>query len=320
MAGDVDLEPLEQRHESAVEVEAVATPAVDHALDTRERLDSRRLPRGRCRCSRTGPGQRAPARERASVAASTVPRAASTPRCSRYAAAARSDSCWPSRIETLPCSPETRAVALHVPLAGEQPRYEAVEQAQRHAPEHVPFHLDALDLDRPLEVARPERQPPPLGRLAEVLDGRCEQPRDLVRLEPPLDVGRDDARGMDRRGSPSPSSRADRARRAPRPATAAARPPPRPREAPSRGSCPRRPAPGARPAGRAGRRGCPGRCGGASRIRSTPAPSRKTGASTAASSNSRAVVTPRCGAGRRPSRAVESAAPPRRRRARPRAG
>ena len=43
------------------------------------------------------------ARARAlSVAASTVPRAASTPRCSRYAAAARSDSCWPSRIETLP--------------------------------------------------------------------------------------------------------------------------------------------------------------------------------------------------------------------------
>ena len=42
MAGDVDLEPLEQGDESAVEVEAVATAAADHALDTRERLDSRR--------------------------------------------------------------------------------------------------------------------------------------------------------------------------------------------------------------------------------------------------------------------------------------
>ena len=175
-----------------------------------------------------------------------------------------------------------RAVtALHVPLAGEQPRHEAVEQPQRHAPEHVPLDLDALDLDRPLEVARRERQPPPLGRLAELLDGRGEQPRDLVRLEPPLDVGRDDARGTDRRGSPSPSSRADRARRAPRPATAGARPPPRPREAPSRGSCPRRPAPGGRPGGRAGRRGCRGRCGGAAgsaarrRRPERPAPARR---------------------------------------------
>src|SRR6478609_3648285 len=40
----------------------------------------------------------------ASVAASTSPGLASTPRCSRYAAAERSGSWWPFRLETLPVS------------------------------------------------------------------------------------------------------------------------------------------------------------------------------------------------------------------------
>src|SRR3954451_11506317 len=120
-----------------------------------------------------------------SVAASTSPRLASTPRCSRYAVAERSDSCWPDRVRTL-STPQ--AERLDVPFAGEQPRHEPVEQAQRHPPEHVPFHLDSLDLDRPLEVARRERQLPTLRRLAEVLDRRGEQPCNLVGLEPPLDI------------------------------------------------------------------------------------------------------------------------------------
>src|SRR6188472_2315216 len=92
-----------------------------------------------------------------SVAASTWPGVASTPRRSRYASAERSDNRSVVRALTLP-------TALHCPLAGEQPGDEAVEESQRHAPEHVPFHLDPLDLDRPLEVARRERQLAPLGR------------------------------------------------------------------------------------------------------------------------------------------------------------
>src|SRR4051794_5659650 len=79
---------------------------------------------------------------------------------------------------------------LDVPLTGEQARHETIEQSERHAPEHVPFDLDPLDLDRPLEVARREGQLPPLGRLAEVLDGWGQQPCHLVGLQPPLDIAR----------------------------------------------------------------------------------------------------------------------------------
>ena len=43
VAGDVDLEPLEQRPEGAVEVKAIAAAPADHAVDGRERLDPRRL-------------------------------------------------------------------------------------------------------------------------------------------------------------------------------------------------------------------------------------------------------------------------------------
>src|SRR6478735_6330042 len=134
----------------------------------------------------------------ASVAASTSPLVASTPRCSRYAVAARSVSCRLSKYrDGTRLGPERvgrpyarAAPCLHVPLAGEQPRHEAVEQSQRHAPEDVSLHLDALDFDRPLEVARRERQLSPLGRFAEVRDGWGEEPDDLVRLRLPVDIGR----------------------------------------------------------------------------------------------------------------------------------
>ena len=261
------------------------------------------------------------ARARAlSVAASTVPRAASTPRCSRYAAAARSDSCWPSRIETLP-------------TARRNPSRSPTRSTRRRAAAARGRRAGAASCPR-------ARAPPP----------RCPRPRSTARSSSTVN-------GSRRRSVASPrSSTAGVSRRATssgwsRHSTSAGTTPEEWIDAEARrhrleriergehldlrgqqpdlllGLAKRRREEAApvdrlrvgRPAGRAGRRGCPGRCGGASRIRSTPAPSRKTGASTAASSNSRAVVTPRCGAGRRPSRAVESAEPPRRRRARPRA-
>ena len=112
-----------------------------------------------------------------------------------------------------------------------------------------------------LEVARRERQPPPLGRLAEDLDGWRQQPHDLVRLEPPLDVGRDAPE--ERVDAEAGRQRLERVERASTSTcdgmspTSSSRLAERGREevAVDRLRASRR-------GGRAGRRGCPGRSGG----------------------------------------------------------
>ncbi len=76
-------------------------------------------------------------------------------------------------------------LALHVPLAGEETRHQVVEQAERHPPEDVTVDVYPVDLDRPLEVARGERETSSLRRITEPLHGRSEKPHDLIGLQSP---------------------------------------------------------------------------------------------------------------------------------------
>ena len=83
----------------------------------------------------------------------------------------------------------TRRPPSHIPLTGQQPRQQVVEQTQGHAPENVALDVDPVDVERLGEAERGEREPlASLGVGESTRRGR-EDPDDLRLLEAPGRVG-----------------------------------------------------------------------------------------------------------------------------------